>query len=215
MSQRKPDHLLERMLFFSDAVFAIAITLLIIEVHVPELPQGSSTEEYLQHLLDLIPSLFGYVLSFLVIARFWITHHATFAHAPPFDTRLLWPNIQLLMAVAFMPFATAFFTKNMGAMVPAVVYNLVLVAASLLSVRMVRKATSLGDAEAIHGAQGLAFLRTRGLAISFAAVLALGIAFVVPPFSPTALATAPLWLYLLKRRSGARTKAAAAAALKS
>jgi len=204
MSQRTPDHLLERMLFFSDAVFAIAITLLIIEVHVPELPWGSTSEEYLQHLLDLIPSFFGYVLSFLVIARFWITHHAAFAHSPPFDAMLLWPNVQLLMTIAFMPFATAFYTKNIGAMVPALVYFIVLMVASMLSVRLVRKATSLGDAEAMHGAVGLAILRTRGLSIMFAAVLAFLLALVTPPYSPAALATAPLWLYLLKRRAQAR-----------
>ena len=184
MSSRAPDHLLERMLFFSDAVFAIAITLLIIEVHVPELPPRSPPSAYLHELLELLPGFFGFVLSFLVIARFWITHHAAFAHAPPFDARLLWPNVQLLMTVAFMPFATAFFARNMGAMVPAQVYFLVLMLAAWLSVRMVRKATELGDAQGFHGAEGLAILRTRGLSILFAAVLAFLLGFLVPQFSP-------------------------------
>lgn len=203
MSQRAPDHLLERMLFFSDAVFAIAITLLIIEVHVPELPLGSPTREYWRHLAHLIPGFAGYVLSFLVIARFWITHHATFAHAPPFDAKLLWPNIHLLMVVAFMPFATAFLTRNIGALVPALVYNLTLVVASLLSVRLVRLATSLGDAAGHHGGAQLAFLRTRGLAILFAAVLSVVLGLFVPYISQAALATTPLWLYLLRRRARA------------
>jgi uncharacterized membrane protein len=204
MSQRTPDHLLERMLFFSDAVFAIAITLLIIEVHVPELPRGSTSGDYGLALAHLIPSFAGYVLSFLVIARFWITHHSAFAHSPPFDSSLLWPNIQLLMTVAFMPFSTAFLTKNLGVVVPALVYNLTLVVASLLSVRMVRKATAMGDAEGMHGADGLAFLRIRGLAITFAAALALVLGFFIPAFSQAALATAPLWLYLMKRRARTR-----------
>jgi uncharacterized membrane protein len=204
MSQRHPDHLLERMLFFSDAVFAIAITLLIIEVHVPEIPPGSAPGIYLHALWELLPAFFGYVLSFLVIARFWITHHSAFAHSPPFDAKLLWPNIQLLMSIAFMPFATAFMARNIGAMVPALVYFLVLMAASLLSVRMVRKATSRGDAEALHGVEGLAILRIRGLSIFFAAGLAFLLGYFVPQISPAALATAPLWLYLMKRRALAR-----------
>jgi len=204
MSHSAPDHLLERMLFFSDAVFAIAITLLIIEVHVPEIPPGSAPGVYLHALLELLPAFFGYVLSFLVIARFWITHHSAFAHAPPFDAKLLWPNVQLLMSIAFMPFATAFMARNIGAMVPALVYFLVLMVASLLSVRMVRKATLLGDAAALHGVEGLAMLRTRGLSIFFAAALAFALGFFVPQISPAALATAPLWLYLLKRRAQAR-----------
>lgn len=207
MTQRAPDHLLERLLFFSDAVFAIAITLLIIEVHVPELPRGSSPGQYLHELLELIPGFFGYVLSFLVIARFWITHHAAFAHSPPFHPQLLWPNVQLLMSVAFMPFATAFLARNLGAMVPALLYFLVLMVASLLSVRMVRKATDLGDAQALHGIEGLAFLRIRGMAIFFAAVLAFLLGFFVPMFSPAALASTPLWLQLLKRRAAARAVA--------
>ena len=104
MNERAPDHLLERMLFFSDAVFAIAITLLIIEVHVPEIPAGSPPGPYLHALVELIPGFFGYFLSFFVIARFWITHHSAFAHAPPFDANLLWPNIHLLVTIAFMPY---------------------------------------------------------------------------------------------------------------
>ncbi|MCC6632230.1 MAG: DUF1211 domain-containing protein [Gammaproteobacteria bacterium] len=207
MSQRAPDHLLERMLFFSDAVFAIAITLLIIEVHVPALPRGASAVQFWQELVHLIPSIFGYVLSFLVIARFWITHHAAFAHSPPFDAKLLWPNIHLLMIVAFMPFATAFLTKNMGAMVPALIYNLTLVVASILSVRLVRRATSLGDAAGHHGEEQLAYLRTRGLAILFAAVMALVLGLFIPYVSQAALASAPLWLYLLKRRARSRVNA--------
>jgi uncharacterized membrane protein len=201
MSERAPDHLLERMLFFSDAVFAIAITLLIIEVHVPEIPAGSPPGAYLHALLELWPAFLGYVLSFLVIARFWITHHSAFAHAPPFDARLLWPNIHLLMSIAFMPFATAFMARNIGAMVPAMMYSLVLMVASLLSVRLVRKATLLGDAAALHGAEGLAMLRKRGLSIFFAAALAFALGLFVPQISLAALATAPLWLYLMKRRA--------------
>jgi uncharacterized membrane protein len=171
---------------------------------VPEIPPGSAPGVYLHALLELLPAFFGYVLSFLVIARFWITHHSAFAHAPPFDAKLLWPNVQLLMSIAFMPFATAFMARNIGAMVPALVYFLVLMVASLLSVRMVRKATLLGDAAALHGVEGLAMLRTRGLSIFFAAALAFALGFFVPQISPAALATAPLWLYLLKRRAQAR-----------
>ncbi|HXC58094.1 MAG TPA: TMEM175 family protein [Steroidobacteraceae bacterium] len=204
MSHSAPDHLLERMLFFSDAVFAIAITLLIIEVHVPELPRGSPAADYGTALAHLIPSVVGYVVSFLVIARSWITHHAAFAHSPRFDASLLWPNIQLLMIIAFMPFATAFLAKNLGAVVPTLVYNVALMIASLLSVRLVRKATALGDAGQIYGPDGLAFLRTRGLGVFFAALLALLLGLLIPVYSEMALATAPLWVRLLKRRSQAR-----------
>jgi hypothetical protein len=70
-------------------------------------------------------------------------------------------------------------------------------------VRLVRKVTALGDAEQIHGAEGLAFLRIRGLGIFFAALLALVLGLFIPAFSQAALATTPLWLYLMKRRAQA------------
>jgi uncharacterized membrane protein len=200
MSPRAPDHLLERLVFFSDAVFAIAITLLVIEIHVPELPHDRPVAEYWEALAHLLPSFAGFCLSFLVIARFWMTHHAAFAHAPQFEPRLMWPNIQLLMAVAFMPFATAFLTKNLGEVVPTLVYNATLVAASALSIRLVRIATSLGDGSAWSNPAELTFLRTRGLAILVASVLALLLGLWVPIISQLALATVPLWLRLLRRR---------------
>jgi uncharacterized membrane protein len=202
MTDKKPSHQLERLVFFSDAVFAIAVTLLVIEVHVPVLPRGTDSAVYWRELLHLLPSLGGFVLSFLVIARFWITHHAVFSLASEFQERMLWPNIHLLMAVAFMPFATAFLTQNFGELVPTLIYNLTLIVTSALSVRVVRLATDSLKSDSSVEPATLAFLRSRGLAILFASVLALLIGLFVPMISQMTLATTPIWLRFLRRKVG-------------
>lgn len=91
------------MIFFSDAVFAIAITLLIIDIHLPD-DAGSNLGGALHHLL---PDFEGFVISFLVIAIYWMTHHRLFGHIRGYDRRLLWNNMYILMAVVFLPFSTS------------------------------------------------------------------------------------------------------------
>jgi uncharacterized membrane protein len=92
---------------FSDGVFAIAITLLIIEIGVPHLegePPGTTLPEA---LLRLWPSFLAYVISFLQIGVIWANHHNRFRFIERSDHGLLFVNILFLMCVAFIPFPTA------------------------------------------------------------------------------------------------------------
>jgi uncharacterized membrane protein len=94
----------QRLEAFSDGVFAIAITLLIIEIAVPDVRADQSLT---QALLDLWPSYFGYVVSFLMIGVMWINHHHMFKDIVRCDHTLLVLNLLLLLGVAFVPFPTA------------------------------------------------------------------------------------------------------------
>jgi len=89
---------------FSDGVFAIAITLLIIEVGVPHAEGAESLSDKLAHLW---PSYLGYAISFLVIGTVWANHHNRFRLVARSDHILLFVNIVFLMCVAFIPFPTA------------------------------------------------------------------------------------------------------------
>jgi uncharacterized membrane protein len=89
---------------FSDGVFAIAITLLIIEIGVPH---ATATESLTEKLLHLWPSYLGYATSFLVIGTVWANHHNRFRLISRSDHILLFLNIVFLMCVAFIPFPTA------------------------------------------------------------------------------------------------------------
>ena len=106
---------LERMILFSDAVFAIAITLLIIEIKIPEFHKESGeviTENALLHkLAELIPKFIGFLISFLLIGQYWVVHHRMFSYVTGFTDRLIWLNIFFLLAVVLMPFSTGFYSE--------------------------------------------------------------------------------------------------------
>lgn len=101
------DRELDRIVFFSDAVFAIAITLLVLSIEVPQIPENLVAEELLDQLFDLWRNMLSYVISFLVIFSFWTVHHSIFSSIRGYDRGLLWLNGLFLMAVAFLPFPSA------------------------------------------------------------------------------------------------------------
>ena len=92
-----------RLEAFSDGVFAIAITLLVLEIVVPHLEEPG---ELGQALLDLWPSYVAYATSFLTIGIMWINHHTVFRQLGEVDHRFLFINLGLLMCISFVPFPT-------------------------------------------------------------------------------------------------------------
>ena len=101
---------LERMILFSDAVFAIAITLLVIEIRAPEMEKH--TEHNLKHaLLYKIPEFVGFLISFVIIGQFWVSHHSMFGYVQRFDRRLLWLNLHMLFWIVLVPFTSALQTN--------------------------------------------------------------------------------------------------------
>ena len=203
-----PEHQLERLIFFSDAVFAIVITLLIIEIRPPHLPYGSSAADQLRALAGLIPHFVGFFISFAVIAAFWAGHHRAFGMAMHWSPRLLFPNMALLCAVAFIPFATAYMSSNMGQLVPTVLYNVVLLATGLLNLWLIGRAVSppvVGE-----GVDPVLAAKTqaRGWGVTIGALVAIAVAFVHPLLSQFSLATIPLWLRLAMARAERRARKA-------
>lgn len=92
----------DRIVFFSDAVFAIAITLLAVNLRVPDTGHIGSAHE----LGKAIPGIFGFAISFAVIAFFWVGHHATFRYITAIDRPLIALNLVLLGTIAFLPYPT-------------------------------------------------------------------------------------------------------------
>ncbi len=97
-----------RLVAFSDGVFSIAITILVIGLNVPDIPEPLVATELPRKLLELWPGkLVSYVLSFVIVGMFWVAHHAAFRHIRRSDRGLLWLNIVFLLWVSFVPFPTA------------------------------------------------------------------------------------------------------------
>ena len=92
-----------RLEAFSDGVFAIAITLLVLEIVVPHIEEHGDLG---QALLDLWPSYLAYATSFLTIGIMWINHHTVFRQLGEVDHRFLFINLGLLMCISFVPFPT-------------------------------------------------------------------------------------------------------------
>lgn len=98
---------LERIVFFSDAVIAIAITLLVLDIRVPE-----GAADLGPKLLALLPKYLGWAVSFWVIALYWVAHHRCYRYIQRYDRRLMYLNFLFLMFIAFMPFPTTLLFSN-------------------------------------------------------------------------------------------------------
>lgn len=103
---------LERVVFFNDAIFAIAITLLIIDIKIPELPHLEITDKQLLYKLSgLIPKFIGFIISFFVIGLYWLAHHRMFKYVTSVNQKLLWANLLFLLPIIIMPFSTSFLSE--------------------------------------------------------------------------------------------------------
>ncbi|MBN1148246.1 MAG: DUF1211 domain-containing protein [Anaerolineales bacterium] len=121
----------ERINALSDGVFAIVITLLVLELKVPEIPHQLVSEELPLALLEILPKAASHVVSFVVLGVYWVGHHNMFMHIKRHDRVLLWLNILFLMCVASMPFPTGLIVQYSQERWPMIIYAATLVAAGM------------------------------------------------------------------------------------
>jgi uncharacterized membrane protein len=113
----------ERLKALADGVFAIVMTLLVLQLGVPVARGLSREAELLRQLGRLWPEFLIYALSFMILGVFWFMHYAVFSVVRKFDSTLVWLNILFLMFVSLVPFSTAFAAKNGFVTVTAVIYG--------------------------------------------------------------------------------------------
>jgi uncharacterized membrane protein len=101
------DSRLERLIFLSDGVYAIALTLLAVELVLPDSSADLQDRELLKSLLESWPKVLAFLTSFTVIANFWVGHNVLFQHVRRFDGGMMWLALLQLLCVAFIPFPTS------------------------------------------------------------------------------------------------------------
>jgi uncharacterized membrane protein len=109
-----------RILAYSDGVFAIAATLLVLNIRIPTV--GPNAPAMSAQLLRQWPMILAYFISFFVIGGFWVGHHRTFGYLVRWDRRLLWLNLVLLFCIAFMPVPTGMIGQRTGEVFVTVFY---------------------------------------------------------------------------------------------
>src|SRR5262245_17413394 len=122
-----------RVMALTDGVFAIILTLLVLEIHVPELARGQTLREALQ---EIRPSFVAFAISFIVVAISWIGHRELFAHVRRTDRPLVWLNILYMFPLCLLPFGASLIARYDTAAVSLQLYGFMLLAIALTRVLM-------------------------------------------------------------------------------
>lgn len=123
-------------------MIAILITIMVLELHVP---QGND----LAALRPLVPILLSYVLSFIFLGIYWNNHHHLFQAIEYVDGRVLWANLHLLFWLSLIPFATGWLGENLFAAWPVAVYGMILLFAAMAYFILVRALLALHGRDSI------------------------------------------------------------------
>lgn len=196
---------LERTALFSDAVFAIAITLLIIEIRIPELHSDGLTDtELLHELPPIITKLIGFLISFFVIGLYWFSHHRMFRYVTRVNHKLLWNNLLFLLPIVIMPFSTSFLSEyyfNSSLRLPLAVYTITICLSGYFSFRLWKIIGNPAN-HLSHNLQKeqLSYNIARALTIPVVFVCALLLSFIniklsyfIPPLAPLVTKLIKMW----------------------
>lgn len=115
----------DRVMGFSDAVFAFAATLLVLKIDLPGLTAGqlSNSTQFIDIFKDLWPQYLANIISFIVIGYYWINHHAIFSMVKNFNMPIVWLNLAFLICVSFLPFPVDLYGENLGNPLVVVFYS--------------------------------------------------------------------------------------------
>lgn len=123
-SELQKEFELERMILFSDAVFAIAITILIIEIKFPEVPEDATTSQIQELFKPVIIRFVGFILSFFFIGLMWARHLKIFKYLKKYDNGVIYRNLILLFFIVCFPFTASGLTEHIRPhfLLPILVY---------------------------------------------------------------------------------------------
>lgn len=98
---------------FSDGVIAIIITIMVLEIHIPEIKNSSNDSDAWHALLHILPKITAYLLSFIIVGIMWLNHHFLFDKIAQVNSTLIWHNMLLLFSMSLIPLPTAFLASHL------------------------------------------------------------------------------------------------------
>jgi len=122
-----------RLEALADGIFAVALTLLVLDIKLPETVTYQSNDELWRRLLDLERHFAVYVISFVVIGMYWISHHIQFHFIRYTDRKLIWINLFYLLLISFVPFTTDLVGDHEDLVLPVEIYGISLLGLSAFS----------------------------------------------------------------------------------
>jgi uncharacterized membrane protein len=122
----------ERIETFSDGVFAILLTLLVLELRAPHVADHASLRQYAAAMTPLIPKIVSFILTFVILCIYWVNHHYLFRHIQKATIGLVWLNNCLLLSLCFLPFPTAMLGDHPTDQFPILLYGANSLLASLI-----------------------------------------------------------------------------------
>lgn len=187
----------ERILFFSDAVFAIVITLLVLEIKVPHIA-GRSEGALHQELAHLIPKIVGFICSFFVVGLLWFEHHRIFRYINNFNSGLVWRNLVFLLFISFIPFPTALFSEYAWSSTAFLIYTSIFGLAGLAKLWVWSYAVKSSLLPEGFDKQRALQITRRSLGVPLGCLLCVVLSFFVPTyFAFLGFPFIPLFAYLL------------------
>lgn len=181
MAQSASSHFtVERINNFTDAIFAIAITLLILDIKVPATElieqQGAVNALFSSQFAQIV----GMMVSFFVSALFWKAHLSLARNISSYDSRLLWMNTWLLLFVVVMPFSTAFYSRNFGHNSAFFFYCINVALIGLMNFLMLRHTIAKENLQERFSAVAIKWMKWRALIVPFVFLLSVLISLMSP-----------------------------------
>lgn len=188
-----------RVINFSDAVFSIVMTLLILEVGVPT-PETLGKLSFGDVLSNRIPDFIGLVVSFLVSALYWIGHIKLMKYVTVVSGKLLWLNIFFLLAIVVLPFSTAMYVNGFDFAGPFIFYCINLAVIGVFNLLMLRYVYRAENNKTGFGRMQYRWYRARGINVTVIWVIAAALALVWPWLSRLIFILLFIFQYLIDRR---------------
>jgi uncharacterized membrane protein len=134
----------DRVATFNDAVFAIALTLLVLDLHLPHLHDPDSVSDFVHALGDIVPDLISFAIAFSIIGQNWIRQHRFYADLDAVDSRFLSLNVVDLACIALVPFPTSVISKYVNNPMAFTLFAVVLSAVAWMDALLIAYAQRAG-----------------------------------------------------------------------